>query len=75
MQNIDEEFKKLGYSKYENKKVIEYRLNEDEGMTYILFEKNYKVVRSYQFYNESGEITMQELKLIYEKCSQLGWLK
>lgn len=75
MQNIDKEFEKLGYSKFENKEVIEYRLNEDEGMTYILFEKEYKTVRSYQFYYESGEITMQELKLIYEKCSQLGWLK
>ena len=75
MLDIDKEFEKLGYTKSENNEVIEYRLNSNEGMTYILIDKKEKAIRSYEFYNDSGEITMQELKLIYAKCIEMGWLK
>ena len=75
MLDIDKEFEKLGYTKFENKKEIEYRLDEDQGMTYILFDKKRKAIRSYEFYNDSGEIIMEELILIYAKCTEMGWLK
>ena len=75
MLDIDKEFEKLGYTKFENNEVIEYRLNSDEGMTYILFDKKRKAIRSYEFYNDSGEIIMEELILIYAKCIEMVWLK
>ena len=73
--NIDKEFEKLGYYLYENEYNYLYRWEVDGMCQTIIFNKEEKNVTKYGIYDfESGYITMKELKLIYAKCSELGWL-
>lgn len=66
-------FEMLGYTKFENKDIIEYRLNEDEGMTSIIFNKTSKTFCKHEFYRDSGHITSLEFIAIITKYDELGW--
>ncbi len=39
MSEADKMFEKLGYEKFENENLIEYKLKQDDGMTSIIFDK------------------------------------
>lgn len=73
MSEADEMFEELGYEKEEyNPDVIYYTSNILDTI-YFAFNKNTKKVCFIEN-NEAGDISMQELKAIYLKCKELGWI-
>ena len=73
MSEADKLFEELGYEKEEyNPDVIYYTSNILDTI-YFAFNKNTKKVCFIEN-NEAGDISMQELKAIYLKCKELGWI-
>lgn len=73
MSEADKIFEELGYEKEEyNPDVIYYTSNILDTI-YFVFNKNTKKVCFIEN-NEAGDISMQELKAIYLKCKELGWI-
>ena len=73
MSEADKIFEELGYEKEEyNPNVIYYTSNILDTI-YFAFNKNTKKVCFIEN-NEAGDISMQELKAIYLKCKELGWI-
>ena len=73
MSEADKMFEELGYEKEEyNPDVIYYTSNILDTI-YFAFNKNTKKVCFIEN-NEAGDISMQELKSIYLKCKELGWI-
>ena len=73
MSEADKLFEELGYEKEEyNPNVIYYTSNILDTI-YFAFNKNTKKVCFIEN-NEAGDISMQELKAIYLKCKELGWI-
>ena len=73
MSKADETFRKIEYEKIEDPKILKYEnINKNKRIYFIE-----KTVR-YSYYNVSGEypayLNMQELKAIYLKCKELGWV-
>ena len=73
MSEADKLFEELGYEKEEyNPDVIYYTSNILDTI-YFAFNKNTKKVCFIEN-NEAGDISMEELKAIYKKCDELGWI-
>ena len=73
MSKADKLFEELGYEKEEyNPDVIYYTSNILDTI-YFAFNKNTKKVCFIEN-NEAGDISMEELKAIYLKCKELGWI-
>lgn len=73
MSKADEAFRKIKYEKIEDPKILKYEnINKNKRIYFIG-----KTVR-YSYYNVSREhpayLNMQELKAIYLKCRELGWI-
>lgn len=73
MSEADKMFEKLGYEKFENENLIEYKLKQDDGMTSITFNKITKSFLKHEFYRDSGYINTLEFIAIIEKYDELGW--
>lgn len=69
MSKADKMFKELGYKvDYENSYTIVFFKNDN------LFGKRIDFFKQYKTFNKLGDITMQELQAINEKCKELGWI-
>lgn len=73
MSEADKMFEKLGYEKFENENLIEYKLKQDDDMTSIIFNKITKSFLKHEFYHDSGYINTLEFIAIIEKYDELGW--
>ncbi len=70
MNEADEMFDELGFTKYEFDTYIDYLSRENShGIT---FRKDMRVIDSHCGIG-SEYITMQELQAINKKCEELGW--
>lgn len=73
----DEMLEELGYEKYNEYVYINYHTeNEDKDIefaTIIEFDEDEKTFYK-DHYGSIGDITMQELKAIYKKYQEKGWL-
>lgn len=76
-KSADEMFKELGYIKsdennYYDLTDIKYYKNE---YNILYFDKSYKTFyKSGEYDSMCEDITMKELKAIYQKCQELGWI-
>lgn len=73
MSEADKMFEKLGYEKFENENLIEYKLKQDDDMTSIIFNKITKSFLKHEFYRDNGYINTLEFIAIIEKYDELGW--
>lgn len=73
MSEADKTFRKIEYEKIEDPKILKYENIKKNKRIYFIK----RTVRC-SFYNVSGEypayLNMQELKSIYLKCKELGWI-
>lgn len=73
MSKADEVFSKIEYEKIEDPKILKYENIKKNKRIYFI-----KRTVRYSYYNVSGEspsyLNMQELKAIYLKCKELGWI-
>ena len=73
MSKVDEVFSKIEYEKIEDPKILKYENIKKNKRIYFIK----RTVRC-SFYNVSGEypayLNMQELKAVYLKCKELGWI-
>ena len=74
MIEADKMFEELGYYKDFDDMVHEYRKEEDGDLFEIDFWIEDKEV-SKNYYREAGNITMQELQAINQKCKELRWIE
>ena len=77
MSEADKLFEKLGYKKYTSDDCIMY-MKDLFMITFIIDNKTFVTEYKQGTYNfpriESFEVDMQELKSIYLKCKELGWI-
>ena len=73
MSEADKMFEELGYEKEEYNPDVIYYTSNILNTIYFAFNKNTKKVCFIEN-NEAGDISMQELKAIYLKCKELGWI-
>lgn len=71
MSKADEMFEKLKYYKKESKNIISYENVDIEK--FIYFNKNIRMINCENYYDGSGDISMQELQAINEKVKELQW--
>ena len=73
MSEADKTFRKIEYEKIEDPKILKYENIKKNKRIYFIK----RTVRC-SFYNVSGEypayLNMQELKAVYLKCKELGWI-
>lgn len=74
MSETDRLFEELGYYKDFDEKTHEYRKECDGDLFEIDFWLKEKEI-SKNYYRDMGYITMPELKAIYLKCKELGWIE
>lgn len=67
----DEMIEKLGYKKLNSGENIEDLYGKNFNR--ICFWKD-KTIETYEFFNSSRIITLLELKAIYKKCQEKGWI-
>ena len=75
MKSADELFEELGYKKIEENLSIyalcKYKKDDDN---IIRFDKDFEIHKTGEYSESYYGITMQELKAINKKCSEMGWL-
>lgn len=73
MSEADKTFRKIEYEKIEDPKILKYENIKKNKRIYFIK----RTVRC-SFYNVSGEypayLNMQELKAVYLKCKEKGWI-
>ena len=73
MSEADDTFRKIEYEKIEDPKILKYENIKKNKRIYFIK----RTVRC-SYYNVSGEspsyLNMQELKAIYLKCKEMGWI-
>ena len=74
----DEMFKKLGYEKVENEQniIFEKGVSTRNRIIFARFKKTVSCIfidEDYEW-NDSLDITMEELQAINKKCQELGWI-
>ena len=74
MSEADKMFEELGYYKDFDDIIHEYRKEENGDLFEIDFWLDVKEV-SKNYYREAGNITMQELQAINQKCKELRWIE
>lgn len=70
--NADELFQKLGYKKVYADKTLKYYKDIDNV---IYFRPDHTYYKTGEYDGLYDDITMPELKAIYEKCKGLGWIE
>ena len=77
MSEADKLFEKLGYKKYTSDDCIMY-MKDLFMITFIIGNKTFVTEYKQGDYNfpkiKPFEVDMQELKVIYLKCKELGWV-
>lgn len=77
MSEADKLFEKLGYKKYTSDDCIMY-MKDLFMITFIIGNKTFVTEYKQGDYNfpkiKPFEVDMQELKSIYLKCRELGWI-
>lgn len=77
MSEADKLFEKLGYKKYTSDDCIMY-MKDLFMITFIIGNKTFVTEYKQGDYNfpkiKPFEVDMQELKVIYLKCKELGWI-
>lgn len=79
LDKSDKVFDSLGYKRIRTSDCAEYVKKYDARVKHIIFTVSHEVKvgfeGEYGYVSESDYITMEELRAIVIKCSELGWIK